>query len=520
MLRRPVLGLVVVAVAVVLAVAVDEPRVSPGLLGPTHPAARPSDRSVLPAPVRHRRPKGTGAWRLTRPATDGQIEGYATRISVAPGDRVGLRVSTTASRFRVRAYRFGWYRGGQAHLVWRSRWLAGHHRRPASFARRTTRTVTASWRNSLTVPTDGWPAGAYVLKLVASSGKQAYAPLFVRSRSVAGRVVLVAPVATWQAYNDWGGYSLYTSPPGDHRAYAVSFDRPFDGTGRNVGVGDMLYGVRPVVERAERAGVPLAYLTDLDLAHGPRVLAGARAYVSMGHDEYWTSSMRRTVLDARRHGTNLVFLGADTEFWRVRLAASPVGRARVVVGYRWAYQQDPLRADRERTTAPFAAAPHPQPPEQLTGTRYECYPVDASYRVTSPHWWGFHGTRVHAGSRFARLVGIEADRVYPGARTPRPLQVLSSSPYRCKGVPTSAQSVYYTTSSGAGVFTAGTLRWTCALYRTCGAYPVSERTQRFTRRVTANLLHAFAQGPAGRRHPAHDNLAKYHFSRVRTVPAE
>jgi hypothetical protein len=517
MRHRAVLGLVVVAVAVVLAVAVDEPRLAAGLLGPAHPVARPSDRSAHPPPVR--RLAGTDAWRLTRPATHGQIEGYATRISVSPGERVVLRVSTTSPRFRVEAYRFGWYRGGQAHLVWHSPWLAGHHQAPGSFARRTTRTVTAPWRDSLTVPTDGWPAGAYVLKLVASSGEQSYVPLFVRSTSVAGRVVLVAPVATWQAYNDWGGYSLYTSPADDHRAYAVSFDRPFAGTGGSVGAGDLLYGVRPVVVQAERAGVPLAYLTDLDLARGPQVLAGARAYVSMGHDEYWTPSMRRTVLAARDHGTNLAFLGADTAFWRIRLAASPVGPARVVVGYRWSYLQDPLR-DSERTTAPFAAAPHPQPTEQLTGTRYECYPVDAPYRVTSPHWWGFRGTGVRAGSSFARLVGIEADRVYPGPTTPRPLQVLSSSPYSCKGVPTSAQSVYYTTSSGAGVFTAGTLRWTCALDRTCGAYPVSARTQRFVGRVTANLLRAVARGPVGRARPAQDNLANYRFSPVRTVPVE
>ena len=42
-----------------------------------------------------------------------------------------------------------------------------------------------------------------------------------------GRVVLVAPVNTWQAYNQWGGYSLYHGPSGDRRAWAVSFDRPY-----------------------------------------------------------------------------------------------------------------------------------------------------------------------------------------------------------------------------------------------------------------------------------------------------
>jgi hypothetical protein len=475
--------------------------------------ARPMPR---PQPTR-----GTNRWRLSQPATSGQIEGYALRAAVTPGQPVVLRVSTTAPLFSVAAYRFGWYSGGQAARVWRSGWSPGHVQAAQSFASGDRRTVVAPWRDSMRVPTLGWPAGAYVLKLVASTGWQSYVPLIVRSTSTAGKVALVAPVATWQAYNDWGGYSLYTAPFGQHESWAVSFDRPYAGHGSNLGAADMLYGVRPVVVEAERAGVPLAYLTDLDVAADPGILRGARAYVSMGHDEYWTPSMRAAVLQARAHGTNLAFLGADTEFWRIRLASSATGPDRVVVGYRWDYQQDPaIHRHPARATAPFGFAPDPRPEQALTGMRYECFPVSAPYTVTSPHWWGFAGTGVHAGSRFPDLVGVEADRVYPSPATPRPLQILSSTGYSCLGVQTSAQSVYYTTSSGAGVFNAGTLHWTCALLDACGPYPVSPRTAAFTRTVTANLLRVFARGPAGRTHPAHDNVADYRLPAQHTVPAD
>jgi len=491
-------GAVLLAALLGATATASAPTVAPPApAGPTNQgAAVPA--AQLPAAVaaaRPRRPPGTGAWRLTRPALNSQIEGYALRTSVDPGQPVGLRVSTTAPRFRVRAFRFGWYPGGEAHLVWQSGWLPGRRQSGPVFSDYARRTVVARWHRSATVPTGGWLPGIYLLKLVASTGWQSDVPLVVRSPSTWGRVALLAPVATWQAYNAWGGYSLYQGPDGDRRAWAVSFDRPFEAPGH----ADLLYGVVPIVVQAERLGIPLAYLTDIDIAANPGVLTGARAFVSMGHDEYWTPSMRATVLRARRHGTNVAFLGADTEFWRIRLARSLTGPDRVVVGYRWDYPLDPMLPRKPGlTTAPFSDPPAPRPEEALTGMRYACFPVDAPYRVVAPRWWGFAGTGVHAGRRFPHLVGVEADEVHPGPATPRRLRVLSSTSYSCNGVPTSSQSVYFTARSGAGVFDAGTLRWTCSLTRRCGPVVMTRATTRFTRTVTATVLRRFAQGPAGR----------------------
>ncbi|MFL6133677.1 MAG: N,N-dimethylformamidase beta subunit family domain-containing protein, partial [Nocardioidaceae bacterium] len=109
--------------------------------------------------------------------------------------------------------------------------------------------------------------------------------------------------------------------------------------------------------------------------------------------------------------------------------------------------------------------------------QYECFPVDAPYRVVSPRWWGFAGPSVKAGTAFPHLVGVEADRVYPIRSTPRPLQVLSHATYSCRGVRTSTESTYYTTRSGSGAFNAGTLRWTCALRGYCHPDRMSPSTQ-------------------------------------------
>jgi hypothetical protein len=156
--------------------------------------------------------RGSSRWKLSRPADADQIQGYASRISVVPGQPVSLMVSTTASRFRASAYRIGGYRGGKGRLVWTSRSLAGRQQQGARVTSRT-RTVTTDWNASTWLPTTGWPPGFYLVKLEASSGYQAYVPLVLRSTSTAGRVVLVAPTLTWEAYNAWGGYSLYEAPP-------------------------------------------------------------------------------------------------------------------------------------------------------------------------------------------------------------------------------------------------------------------------------------------------------------------
>ena len=146
-------------------------------------------------------------------------------------------------------------------------------------------------------------------------------------------------------------------------------------------------------------------------------------------------------------------------------------------------------------------------------------PVDAPYRVVAPDWWGFDGTGVRTGSEFPHLVGDEADGVYPVPGTPHPLQVLSHVEYTCGGVPTSAQSVYYTHASGAGVVNVGTLRWTCALLGSCFGQPMTAGTVRFVSIVTRNVVREFARGPVGLRHPARPNVDRFDLAPVNEVPA-
>ena len=454
------------------------------------------------------------AWRITDRAPDGVLEGYTDQVSVLPGDEVDLMVSTMQSSFRVVAYRLGGYEGGSGRRVWASDEVDGAVQAEPTVSA-DTHTVVADWEPSLSVSTEGWAPGLYVFKLIGADGGQAHVPLIVRSESAEGKVALVAPAATWQAYNAWGGYSLYTGP--DVRSWAVSFDRPYEAPG----AARMLFSSLPIIERAERLDIPLAYLANVDLDADPAALDGAVGYISMGHDEYWTLPMRQAVTDARDAGTNLAFLSANDIYWRIRLADTESGSDRLVVGYKSdAAVADPARLKHPATTtARWRDPPHPNPENSLTGTLYECYPVDAPYVVVSPDWWGFRHTGVQEGDAFPHLVGVEADRVYPVPSTPRPLQILSHVTYDCGGVPTSAQSVYYTTTSGAGVFTAGTQNWPCAVSADCRPGTYNAAARQLAQQVTDNLLREYAEGPVGDRWPAEDNLDQFDLPTTNTVPA-
>jgi hypothetical protein len=131
--------------------------------------------------------------------------------------------------------------------------------------------------------------------------------------------------------------------------------------------------------------------------------------------------------------------------------------------------------------------------------------VDAPYVVASPDSWVYAGTGVQKGTSFTGLVGIEYDRVNPVYAVPRPIEVLAHSPLTCRGINSYSDSAYYTTTSGAGVFATGTMRWVQSMGDTY-IFGLNKRAWAFTEKVTSNVLQAFANGPAAAKYPAQDNL--------------
>ena len=262
------LAAVLAVAAVVLAAGACAPA-TPGPAGPraARPApAVPGAATSIAADVgagwvgRENARKGSAGWRIKAAAvaSDTQLAGYADRVSIRPGEPLHLYVTTTARSYTVRAFRLGWYGGARARLVSTSPVLRGTVQRARSIDAR--HIVTTHWRRSATLDTRGWPEGTYLLRLTDNRGLGKYIPVTVRSSGVRGRLVLLNAVTTYQAYNAWGGYSLYGGPGNNFgtRAHAVSFDRPYDKNGARI----VTNYEQSLIAEAERANLPLAYLTE------------------------------------------------------------------------------------------------------------------------------------------------------------------------------------------------------------------------------------------------------------------
>ena len=501
--RRAVLGLGVAGVAGAAVAAKMAGSGNKAPAGPAHPAAHRRT-------VSENSQAGDPDWPIRHFGAPDAMLGYAGQASVLPGEPITLYASTTARSFRVKAYRMGWYGGARARLVWRSATVPGHRQRKPTLIR-PTNTVEAVWGPSLTIPTHDWPEGSYLLRLDAESGAQRYVPVTVRSASTAGKTVIKNSVSTWQAYNTWGGYDLYNGPGGiadyDNRALAVSLDRPYDASGAYM----FLYHERKLIELAERLGLPLAYLTNLDIGADPHLLTGpARC-----------SRSATTSTGRRRSGPTSPRPGTPARTWPswARTAASggpgwpAAGWARA--GWSSATRRAiPKTRCTARTTrrSPATGGSRPAPtrsprlPARCTN-RIRPTPTSSWPRADS---WLFAGTGVQTGTKFTGLVGIEYDRVNPVYHVERPIQVLSHSPLTCRGVNSYADSAYYTHRSGAGVFNTGTMRWVASSARPYPPFGLNRHTAQFVTRVNANVLRGFADGPAAAKHPAHDNLDAMH----------
>jgi hypothetical protein len=443
---------------------------------------------------------GTRDWILTQAATDHQIEGYSSAVSVNQGGSVNVYVSTTAPSFSVQAFRMGYYGGTQGRMVWSLSGIAGIQQPdcPITFE---THMVSCNWQTPVSLSTADWPQGEYLLKLQSSTGWQSYVPLTVRDDSSQSAYLVNSSVTTWQAYNVFGGYDLYQGPsPGGSsladRALAVSFDRPYvlgDGAGDFVGL------ELPMVSMMESQGLDISYTTDVDLAAQSSLLTQHKSFVSLGHDEYYSLAMRDGLQAARDAGVNLVFLGANAIYRHVRFTSSPLGADREMIDYKNP-QLDPLLGVDNADVTPWAWRnwPNNAPESSLIGEMWQCNPVSADMVITDPGNWMFNGTGLGPDSHIVGIVGPEYDHFDPYEPNPGNVSVVARSPVTCGGLQEEADMTYYSAPSGAGVWDTGTIDWVGSVIAYCPGCQVPDQVTQ----ITANVLAAFGARPAGAAHPS------------------
>jgi hypothetical protein len=430
-------------------------------------------------------------------AGDSTIQGFATDISVNRGTLIQFKVDTLATAYRLDIYRIGYYGGRGARLQATVRPLQAVQSQPACAEDAETGLVdcgnwdvSASWA----VPNDA-VSGVYIAKLVREDGTtgSSHIPFVVRNDASTSDLLFQTSDTTWQAYNQYGGNSLYSGSPAG-RAFKVSYNRPF--TTREYAPEDWFFNAEyPMVRWLERNGYDISYISGLDSDRRGGDLRRHKTFLSVGHDEYWSGGQRANVEAARDAGVHLAFLSGNEIFWKTRWEPSIAGAStanRTLVCYKETHagtKIDPLPnvwTGTWRDTRGF------RPPEDgrraenlLTGQLFTVNAgttaIEVPARYRDQRIWRHTDIASLAAGQTATLgegtLGYEWDEdVVPGYSRPAGLTQLSET--SASGVevlrPGDPGSTYetgsathhltlYQAASGALVFGAGTVQWSWGL---------------------------------------------------------
>jgi len=448
---------------------------------------------------------GTLDWIVNHIQPDHALEGFASGVSATTGDDVALFVNTTARAVQVQAYRMGYYQGLGGRLVYQSDMVAAGQQ-AAPVVSPGLGTVSCPWSPTLSFTIDAtWLPGCYLLKLVGDGGEQQYVPLTVRDDGSSAAYLFQNSVTTWQAYNLYGGYSLYYGPNAQgkpvfaDRARAVSFDRPYPQSWAS-GAADFMGNEYPLLYDLERLGLDLSYWTDVDLHANPGLLSNHKCLFSLGHDEYWSQSMRQGATVANAAGLNLAFLGANACYRQIRLQATSVGPNRLQICYKDASEDPMAQQDPALTTVNWDQPPVNNPESTLTGATYQSVGAQASMVVTDSSSWFFDGCNVTDGQAFPNVIVGEYDRFVPALPGPRNLDVLAHSPIPGQG--NWSDLTYFTApGTGGGVLATGSAYF---VYRLANATAMPSNVvpaavpgeTDVLLRAMQNLYGRFGSGPA------------------------
>ncbi|MGR9349479.1 DUF4082 domain-containing protein (plasmid) [Rhizobium leguminosarum] len=445
----------------------------------------------------------------------GTIQGFATEISTNIGQTVDFKIATDSTHYRIDIYRMGYYGGDGARKVGSiEQSLTTAQIQPHPIVDMSLGlidcgnwSVSASWQ----IPTDA-VSGVYFAKLVREDGVEdaSIIPFVVRDDASTSNIVFQTSDTTWQAYNAWGGASLYYGevpvdpadmigylPPNCScglqaigRASAVSYNRPIiTNTSPIGGSHDYIFGVESsAISWLEQNGYDVSYISGVDAARSGALLLNHDAYLSVGHDEYWSAEQRANVEAARDAGVNLAFWSGNECYWKVRWESSIDGSGqayRTMVCYKetWGTSTDPSNVGTGTWRDPRYADPGQQPENALTGTMFQ---VD-SYRqdtISIPYdysnlrfWRNTDVSQLNEGETYnlvQNLLGYEWDSDVENGFRPDGLINLSLSSVSVDtylrdygatvGSAVATHSLtMYRAASGALVFGAGTVFWSWGL---------------------------------------------------------
>jgi hypothetical protein len=419
---------------------------------------------------------------------DKSVWGYFDRHSIGPGEKLDLMLSTGPRNESVRGH-VELFRieptsvnAGQR-LVWRSPVVSV--RRQSVL--RTAAALGLDWSPTLTdIDSANWTPGYYSADFVEAETQRRdpqIAQIVVTNPRRSGRILLKLCTNTYQAYNSWGGHSLYPNDD-EARGAMVSFDRP---TGPAFFEYDV-YLARWLEELGLRNGFAVDYASNFDVHRDGGIFTDYPVVAFGAHDEYWSKeefdAVERRIF---QDGKNTIFFGANTAYFQIRYADvnRPPGdhdRGRQMICFK--STNDPIArrttaADGQMlVTARFRDGAR-RPETMLAGVAYQdWFPSDAPgvpYYVADTDSPLFEGTGYRGGDAAADVVGYEWDNRDPAADGRRlwdkarsanaeipehTIKVLFRGSAAGEKTPNGlAEAVYFEAASGAKVFSSGTIRW-------------------------------------------------------------
>ena len=393
---------------------------------------------------------GASDWALTKP-DHSQIEGYAT-TSVNVGSPVSVYVNTKSASYSAEVYRLGWYGGAGASLKQQSGPLPGTIQAPPSIDA-VTGAASCRWNKSFSIDTTDFVTGIYLVKLTTVEGNQQYVHFIVRNDSRTADILFVSSSSTMQAYNYWGGKSLYIGNPTDPTAAtAVSYNRPYVPMLGSEGAGHILAWDIKVLHFLESQGLDVCYSDILDLHTASPT--GFRCVLISGHSEYWSKQARSNLQSAASQGVNTFILAGNVCYKQVTFNA------------------DVMTYNKSGTDPNTGLFQRFDPEESFFGQTYLGFeedihaPSDFVIAADVPGWM-LDGTRLTSGSKLPGLFGYEADKTT--SRTPSSAVLWGKSPFTAYmlGNETGVSTYYSSSDPSTGcayqVLNVGSMNWAYGL---------------------------------------------------------
>ncbi len=371
---------------------------------------------------------GTTDWQLTRVRINqasyrtSLIEGYCSRQSLSAGETLSIHVSTDPARkFTLDIYRMGYYGGMGARHVTTLGPLPGSAQPVPEMTPEPARLRECRWEPSVQFPIpEDWLSGVYLGKLTTIPDSpsepywQSYVIFIVRDDREAD-ILFQCSDNTWQAYNAWPvNESLYTHPAGAHApGVAVSFDRPYGKYVQifdhplSVGSGEFLLWEYPLCYWLEQHGYDVTYGSNADTVD-PAFITRCRAFLSVGHDEYWDLEQYRAAEQAIAAGVNYLWLCGNSVFVVSPFSPSSSGRPQRILTRSGAF--GPIRDDEMKAYAAMFAGLEGEGPDErrIIGAR-SVVPFNGGgdWTCTLPDHWIFTETGMKNGESIPGLVGWE-----------------------------------------------------------------------------------------------------------------